>query len=42
VAGVTSAFSGNSCATGTNIFVNLRNTSANQFILGLVPGASRK
>ena len=40
VAGVTSAFNGNSCSTGTNIFVNLANASANSFVFGLVPTAA--
>ena len=42
VAGVTSAFSGNSCTTGTNFFTSVRNADASSFILSLVPNASRK
>lgn len=42
VGGVTSAFSGNSCATGTASFTNVRNPDVSAFILGLVPGALRK
>jgi len=41
VAGVTSAFSGNSCSTGTNIFMNLANPKASSFILGLVKAGTR-
>jgi hypothetical protein len=42
VGGVTSAFSGNSCATGTAAFTNVRNADVSAFVLGLVPGAQRK
>jgi S1-C subfamily serine protease len=41
-AGVTSAFTGNSCATGQSSFTNIRNGSVSAFILNLVPGAVRK
>jgi secreted trypsin-like serine protease len=42
VAGVTSAFTGNSCATGTNYFTNLRNSSAISFITANVTNLSQK
>jgi secreted trypsin-like serine protease len=42
LAGVTSAFSGNSCATGQASFTNLHNASVSAFVLNLVPGASRR
>ncbi len=42
LAGVTSAFSGNSCSTGTNEFTSVRNAGVSSFILGLVPGAGQK
>jgi hypothetical protein len=42
VAGVTSAFTGNSCSGATSSFTYLRNADASAFILGLVPGAARK
>jgi S1-C subfamily serine protease len=42
VAGVTSAFSGNSCVTGQAAFVSIRNTEVSAFVLGLVPGAVRR
>jgi secreted trypsin-like serine protease len=42
IAGVTSSFSGNSCSSGTNSFMNLRNPDISSFVFGLVPGAARK
>ena len=42
VAGVTSAFTGNSCATGTNYFTNVRNSSAMSFITSNVSSLSQK
>jgi hypothetical protein len=42
VAGVTSAFAGNSCSTGTNDFTSLRNPAVSAFILGLVPTAGQR
>jgi Trypsin len=42
LAGVTSAFSGNSCSTGTNDFTAVRNPAVSSFILGLVPSAGQK
>jgi len=41
VAGVTSAFNGNSCSTGTDLFMNLANPAASSFILGLVKAGTR-
>ncbi len=42
VAGVTSAFAGNSCSASTNSFTNLRNADASSFVFGVVPDAGRK
>ncbi|HEY3384201.1 MAG TPA: trypsin-like serine protease [Vicinamibacterales bacterium] len=42
LAGVTSSFTGNSCATGTNSFTSVRNPDVSSFILSLVPNTARK
>jgi S1-C subfamily serine protease len=42
LAGVTSAFSGNSCATGQAAFSRVRNGSVSSFILTLAPAATSK
>jgi hypothetical protein len=42
IAGVTSAFVGNNCTTGSNSFTNLRNADVSAFVFGAVPSASRK
>jgi secreted trypsin-like serine protease len=42
IAGVTSAFSGNSCSSGTNSFVSLRNSDVSAFVFSLAPTAGRK
>jgi hypothetical protein len=42
VAGVTSAFVGNNCTTGTNSFTNVRNAEVSAFVFGAAPSAARK
>jgi hypothetical protein len=42
IAGVTSATSENVCNTGTNYYVNLRNSSISSFVLELVPNAGQR
>ncbi len=41
IAGVTSAVSGN-CVAGANFYVNMRNSTARSFVLGLVPDAIQR
>ena len=42
IAGVTSAFVGNSCTTSTNNFTNIRNGDVSAFLLAQVPSVVRK
>jgi hypothetical protein len=42
IAGITSAFVGNSCSTGTNSFTNLRNADVSAFVASAAPSITRK